>query len=89
MWVVANAFLAYGMTSSSYTGVSGLNDAGIAIARAIVATLAADLRTTGTWHECYSSDTGKGLAAPGFLSWDTLGATLLKDATSGNDPFAI
>jgi hypothetical protein len=40
-------------------------------------------------HECLSSEDGHGLAAPGFLSWDTLGASLLKDVAEKTDPFAL
>ena len=30
-----------------------------------------------------------GLAAPGFLSWDTLGASVQDDVQRGVDPFAL
>jgi len=68
---------------------NGRAAAAAAEADAVVATLAADLRATGTWHEAYDSTTGAGLAAPGFLSWDTLGARIQADAYGGVDPFAL
>ena len=55
----------------------------------VVHLLADDLRTTGAWHEAYSSADGSSLAADGFLSWDTLGATLQADVAAGQDPFAL
>jgi hypothetical protein len=55
----------------------------------VVHTLAQDLRNASAWHECYDSDTGAGLAAPGFLSWNTLGATLQDNLAARVDPFEI
>ena len=60
-----------------------------ALADALVKTLADDLRATGTWHESYDSENGRGLAAPGFLSWDTLGADVQRNVADGTDPFAL
>lgn len=45
--------------------------------------------STQTWHECYDSETGGGLAAPGFLSWNTLGATVQVNLASGINPFSL
>jgi hypothetical protein len=64
----------------------------------ITAVLADDLRSTSTWHECYSSgggggddgnDGGEGLAAEGFLSWNTLGYRLSDDIANGVNPFML
>ena len=71
VWTNANAMLIYGLATSP-----GHADRAAPLAAAVVRALADDLRANGTWHECLSSATGAGLAAPGFLSWDTLGATL-------------
>ena len=68
---------------------SGLGAVANALADTVVHTLAEDLRATGTWHEAYSSANGTGLAAPGFLSWDTLGADLQDNVQAGIDPFLI
>ena len=55
----------------------------------LVHLLAQDLRTTGTWHEAYSSADGSSLAAPGFLSWNTLGAQVQFWVAAKQDPFAL
>jgi len=83
VWVVANAILAYG-----YNHV-GRKDAATQIASNMVATLAFDIATTNTWHESYNSVTGAGLAAPGFLSWNTLGATLVQNVKNNVNPFLL
>ncbi len=49
IWIVANAFLSYGLNSYGYT-----QDA-LTIADNVVAILAQDLSATSTWHECYDS----------------------------------
>ena len=83
IWINANAALAYGFNAYGYRNAS------IDIATRVVNALAADLRATGKWHECYHTETGRGLAAPGFLSWNTLGATLLPNVQAGVDPFQL
>lgn len=88
VWVNANALLAYGL--NSYAGSAPeAGELALSLANDVVTALANDLRNTGTWHECMSSETGEGLAAPDFLSWDTLGGSLLQDLHMGVDPFAI
>lgn len=84
IWINANAMLIYGLAKSPNHSAIALTLAG-----KVVHVLAEDLRSNGTWHECLSSADGHGLAAPGFLSWDTLGATLLEDARALRDPFQI
>ena len=83
IWINVNAILAHALNAQGFTAQA--QD----LSARVVHTLAEDLRATGTWHESYSSETGEGLAAPGFLSWNTLGATLIKDINDGFDPFAI
>lgn len=83
MWVNVNAVLAHSLFTH------GLTSAATELAVNVVHTLADDLRATGAWHEAYHSETGEGLAAPGFLSWNTLGATLIRDVAAGDDPFAL
>lgn len=89
VWVNANAMLAFGLVNKAYAAVPRARSVASQIAKSVVATLAADLRATNTWHEAYSSADGKGLAAPGFLSWDTLGAELEANVAAGVDPFAL
>jgi len=83
IWINVNAVLAHALNAQGFTAQA--QD----LSARVVHTLADDLRATGTWHESYSSETGEGLAAPGFLSWNTLGATLIQDINDGFDPFAI
>ena len=59
------------------------------MAKRVVFTLANDLIQDNTFHEGYDSETGEGLAARGFLSWDTLGATWPGNVDKGIDPFAL
>ena len=83
MWVNANALTAYGLNRYGHKALA------IGIARRVTATLARDLRNSSAWHEAYSTADGTALAAPGFLSWDTLVADLLPNLRSGKDPFAL
>ena len=55
----------------------------------VVGVLADDLRASGTWHEAYSAENGSALAAPGFLSWNTLAADLIPNLRAGIDPFEL
>jgi hypothetical protein len=83
MWVNANAMAAYGLAAYGY------NDLALEIASRVVGALAADLRTSGQWHEAYSTDDGSALAAPGFLSWDTLAAELVSNLKQRVNPFEL
>jgi len=84
MWVNANAIILYGLND-----YYGYKSQATTIANNVVDVLAADLTATNTWHECYSSETGAGLAADGFLSWNTLGATLQDNVAKNVNPFHI
>ena len=83
VWVNANAMLAYGLRDAGF--LAQANDIGTRL----VKTLANDLNQTGTWHEAYSAETGLGLAAPGFMSWNTLGGDLEENLVKGRNPFAL
>ena len=83
VWVNVGAVMAYTLRAQ------GQGAAAAALADALVHTLAQDLRATGTWHEAYSSANGSGLAAPGFLSWDTIAADLQENVARGVDPFVL
>ena len=83
IWINVNAVLAHSLRSRGFEAAAN------ELAANVVHTLAEDLRATGTWHEAYHSETGAGLAAAGFLSWDTLGATLVRDVAAGVDPFSL
>jgi len=86
IWINANAMLVYGLNRY------GFHKEAVDLATRVVRTLANDLRATNVWHECYNSSTGSngtGLAAAGFMSWNTLGARLLTDAIDNVDPFVL
>ena len=83
VWVNANAVLSFGLLKYKY------HTEAKEMAKRVVFTLANDLIQDNTFHEGYDSETGKGLAARGFLSWDTLGATWPGNVDKGIDPFAL
>lgn len=84
MWVNVNALACYGLANYGYRQLA------LDIARRVVGALAADLRSGGTWHEAYSTAKGGApLAAAGFLSWDTLSATLVANLRSGINPLKL
>jgi hypothetical protein len=68
---------------------SSVVQAATTLADNVVKLLGTDLLTTGTWHESYNSNNGSALAADGFLSWDTLGATLQAHVRAAEDPFRL
>ena len=78
-----------GVVNAHALRAHGRTAAATALADALEHTLAEDLRQTGSWHESYNSSDGSGLAAPGFLSWNTLGADVQSDVLLGVDPFAL
>ena len=88
VWVNVNAVLSYGFMRYSAKG-SKLEEDAAEIANRVVNTLAEDLRRTQTWHEGYDSENGLGLAANGFLSWDTLSAAWQQNLKDRRDPFLI
>ena len=66
------------------------------VATRVVGMLAAALRRNpaeaknGTaWRECYSSEDGVGLAAPGFLNWNLLAGNILGNLRTGTNPFGL
>lgn len=90
IWVNTNALIAYGLASA------GLTAPALDIAARLIAVLAKGLRDdpegakVGTaWRECYDAETGVGLAAPGFLNWNTLAAFLPNAIRQGQNPFEI
>ena len=83
IWVNVNAWIAYGARTMGNT--TAAQDVGARVVKA----LADDLRNSGTWHECLDAETGQGLAAAGFLSWDTLGAGLTPNLAAGVNPFEL
>lgn len=84
IWINVNVVLAHSLRTA------GRATEAAAIADAIVAVLANDLVVNNVgWHECYSSEDGSALAAPGFLSWNTMAATIQRDLAMGVDPYDL
>lgn len=83
MWVNANALTCYGLVRYGFHALAK------EIATRVTATLANDLRNSTDWHEAYSTEDGTPLAAPGFLSWDTLVGDLLSNLQRRHDPFEL
>lgn len=83
VWIISNVLLCYGLMTA------GFRDDAVALGESIVRLLAEDLGREGSWHECYDSDNGNALAAPGFLSWNVLAADLLDNLRAGVNPFAL
>ena len=83
MWVNANALTCYGLMRY------GFDELAKEIATRVTRTLANDLRNSTEWHEAYSTADGTPLAAPGFLSWDTLVGDLLSNLQLRHDPFEL
>ena len=68
---------------------AGRLDLATQLGERVVRLLAADLRRTGDWHENYDSESGLGLASPGFVSWTVTAADLLDNLRAGVDPFRL
>merc|ERR1712048_124903 len=90
VWINANVFIAYGLAGM------GLKNEAIDLAQRIVSLLADSIledpkeASEGkAWRECYSSEDGRGLAADGFLNWNTLAGSLLQNLRSGINPFDL
>jgi alpha,alpha-trehalase len=49
----------------------------------------ADIAKNGGMHENYNAETGKPLAAPGFVSWNLLVERLIPDVEAGRNPFRL
>ena len=90
IWINTNALIAYGLASL------GMRTQALDVAGRIVSLLAADIRKHPAWakegkvwRECYSSADGSGLAAPGFLNWNTLAGSILQNLRTGENPFEL
>jgi len=84
VWINVNCVLAYALMRNGYQAEAE------ALARDVVRVLADDLRANGEWHECYHADDASVyLAAPGFLSWNMMGAELWDNIVARRDPMAL
>jgi glycogen debranching enzyme len=66
VWVLATYLCLRGMLRYGFTAQAQ------EIADSLIAAVARDIRETGGMHENYHAETGEGLAAPKFFSWNIL-----------------
>lgn len=66
IWMISNYLVWAGLKRYGFEDVSNK------LARRTHKLMGQDLQKTGHWHENYHPDTGVGLAAPGFVSWNVL-----------------
>lgn len=71
VWIIANYLTAEALAQA------GLIKQARAMAEKTIALMAQDLAQTGTLHEYYHPDTGKGLTHPGFMNWNALALNLI------------
>jgi glycogen debranching enzyme len=85
VWLNVNMVLCYSLAQCGQAAEAER------LAQVLVRVLAADLRASGAWHECYHPDTGAPLSSEskGFLSWTVMAAGLLDNLAKGVDPTAI
>lgn len=83
VWVNENVMLSYGLMRYGFAREAQQ------LCERVVGVLAADLAAQNTWHECYHADNGTGLAAAGFLSWNTLAGQWTAQLAKGADPFDL
>lgn len=83
VWPIANYIHMHGLLNY------GFQKKTINLARRITLLCLADIKKTGGMHECYNAETGEGLAAPNFVSWNILVANMLKEVIEKKNPFAI
>lgn len=67
----------------------GYQEEAIELAKRISNLVIADIEETGGMHENYDAETGKGLAAPNFISWNVLVINMIEDAVQMKNPFAL
>ena len=66
IWMISNYLVWVGLRQY------GFQEAADTLAHRTQKLLDQDVQTNGHWHENYHPDTGQGLAAPGFVSWNVL-----------------
>lgn len=83
VWPITNYIYLHGLINY------GFREEAIALAKTISKLVIADIEKTGGMHEDYDAETGEGLAAPFFVSWNLLVRNMLAEAVSGKNPFLI
>lgn len=83
VWVIANWQVMHGLLRYGYRAEA------LELAQKITGLLARDIAENGGMHENYDAETGRGLWAENFGSWNMLAARMLEEAESGHDPAKI
>jgi putative isomerase len=76
VWILSNYFVWEGLRRYGFAAEAEQ------LAERTLALLSRDQAENGHWHENYHPDTGRGLAAPGFVSWNGLVYFMLEKAKS-------
>jgi hypothetical protein len=71
VWVLVNVLVARALTKY------GLENEARDVARRMLSAMVKDIRETGVLHENYNAETGQGLWAPRFMSWNLLALELI------------
>lgn len=82
VWPICNYMHMHGLLNY------GFYKEAIQVARRITLLCLNDIRKTGGMHEDYNAETGEGLAAPNFVSWNLLVGNMLEEAYEKRNPFA-
>lgn len=80
VWPVANYLHCHSINSYGY------KEEALDIAERVIKLCIRDMDTTGGMHENYNSETGEGLAAPGFISWNILLMNLTDELEDNRHP---
>ncbi|MGH9526552.1 MAG: MGH1-like glycoside hydrolase domain-containing protein [Terriglobales bacterium] len=83
VWIISNYMVMHGLMNYGYSAPAQT------LARRTVQLLLRDFQTTGGMHECYDPRNGQGLSQGHFVSWDLLGAHMISEADTGDNPTAI
>lgn len=77
-WMCMQGLLAYGFQKEA-----------IDLAVTITKLVLADIEKTGGMHEDYDAETGEGLAAPMFISWNLLVGNMIEEAETNFNPLEL
>jgi len=83
VWPIANYLVMLGLMNY------GFNKEAVRVAQRVSTVIADDIKRTGGMHENYNAETGKGIAAPNFISWNLLYYNALNEVAENRNPFKI
>lgn len=81
VWPFANYLHCHSLNSYGY------KEEALDIAERVIKLCIRDMDATGGMHENYNSETGEGLAAPGFISWNMLLMNLIGELEDDRHSF--